>query len=135
VQTSKTAVAQLMRIAWRTVGWICERVMLEQTATRDLFAGLRRIGVDEISIRKGHRYLTVVVDHDSGRLVWAAPGRDRATGERFLDLLGDQRCNQIKLVSSDMASWITRPIAERCPTASVCYDPFHLVALATDALD
>jgi transposase len=135
VQTSKTAVSALMRIAWRTVGWICERVSDEATAARDLFAGLSRIGVDEISIRKGQRYVTVVVDHDSGRLVWAAPGRDRKTVEKFLDRLGDQRCGQIKLVSCDMASWITGPVSERCPNASVCYDPFHLVALATDALD
>ena len=69
VHTNKTAVAELMRIAWRTVGWICERVMAEQQNGRDLFAGLRRIGIDEISIRKGQRYLTVVVDHDTGRLV------------------------------------------------------------------
>jgi transposase len=135
VQTSKTAVSQLMRIAWRTVGWICERVMAEETAKRDLFAGLKRIGVDEISIRRGQRYLTVVVDHDTGRLVWAAPGRDRKTVEKFLDLLGKERCQQIKLVSCDMASWITGPLSQRCPNASVCYDPFHLVQLATDALD
>jgi transposase len=135
VQTSKTAVSQLMRIAWRTVGWICERVMAEETAKRDLFAGLKRIGVDEISIRKGQRYLTIVVDHDTGRLVWAAPGRDRKTVETFLDLLGKERCQQLKLVSCDMASWITGPVSERCPNASVCYDPFHLVQLATDALD
>jgi transposase len=135
VQTSKTAVSQLMRIAWRTVGWICQRVSDEATATRDLFAGLKRIGVDEISIRKGQRYLTVVVDHDTGRLVWAGPGRDRKTVEKFLDLLGKERCHQIKLVSCDMASWITGPLSERCPDASVCYDPFHLVKLSTDALD
>ena len=135
VQASKTAVSQLMRIAWRTVGWICSRVTDEATATRDLFAGLKRIGVDEISIRKGQRYLTVVVDHDSGRLVWAGPGRDRRTVEKFLDLLGKERCHQVKLVSCDMASWITGPVGERCPNASVCYDPFHLVKLATDALD
>ena len=135
VHTNKTAVAELMRIAWRTVGWICERVMAEHRQGRDLFASLKRIGVDEISIRKGHRYLTVVVDHDTGRVVWAAAGRDRATTERFLDLLGDERCKQLKLVSCDMAEWITRPLAERCPNASVCYDPFHLIKLATDALD
>jgi transposase len=76
-----------------------------------------------------------VVDHDTGRLVWAAPGRDRKTVEKFLDLLGKQRCHEIKLVSCDMATWITGPVAERCPNASVCYDPFHLVKLATDALD
>jgi transposase len=135
VHTNKTAVAELMRIAWRTVGWICERVRAEQTKGRDLFAGLKRIGVDEISIRKGQRYLTVVVDHDTGRLVWAAAGRERKTTEKFLDLLGDERCKQLKLVSCDMPSWITGPIVERCPNATVCYDPFHLVKLATDALD
>jgi transposase len=74
VNTSKTAVAQLMRIAWRTVGHICERVCVEAQRDVDLLAGLRRIGIDEISHRKGQRYLTVVVDHDSGRLVLAAAG-------------------------------------------------------------
>ena len=135
VQASKTAVAELMRIAWRTVGWIVTRVSDEALATRDLFSGLTRIGVDEISIRKGQRYLTVVVDHDSGRLVWAGPGRDKATVLKFLDLLGKDRCHQIKLVSCDMATWITGPIGERCPNANVCYDPFHLIKLSTDALD
>ena len=58
VNTSKTAVAELMRIAWRSVGWICARVTAEVQAQRDLFAGLRRLGFDEISIRRGQRYLT-----------------------------------------------------------------------------
>ncbi|MCA1699440.1 MAG: ISL3 family transposase, partial [Actinobacteria bacterium] len=101
----------------------------------DLLAGLRRIGIDEISHRTGQRYLTVVVDHDSGRLVWAAPGRDRKTVEAFLDALGQERCKQIELVSCDMASWIAGPVAERCPGAVRCVDPFHVIALATDALD
>jgi transposase len=124
-----------MRIAWRTVGWICERVMAEQLKGRDMLAGLNRIGIDEIATRKGQRYLTVVVCHDTGRLVWAAAGRDRKTTEKFLDLLADERCKQLRLVSCDMASWITGPVSERCPNATVCYDPFHLVKLATDALD
>jgi transposase len=135
VQASKTAVSQLMRVAWRSVGWICSRVSEEQTQVRDLFAGLKRIGIDEISIRKGQRYLTVVVDHDSGRLVWAGPGREKASVHKFLDLLGNERCHQLELISCDMASWITVPVAERCPHASVCYDPFHLIKLSTDALD
>ena len=80
VNTSKKAVAQLMRVTWRTVGSICERVAAEALSQRDLFAGLKRIGIDDFSYRKGHRYLTVVVDHDTGQLVWAAAGRDRKTG-------------------------------------------------------
>jgi transposase len=135
VQCSKRAVAELLRIAWRTVGSICERVAAEAAGQRDLLAGLRSIGIDEIAHRTGQRYLTVVVDHHTGRLVWAAAGRDRATVERFLDALGEQRCQQIELVSADMASWISGPIAERCPDAVRCVDPFHVVALATDALD
>jgi transposase len=135
VNASKKAVAQLMRVTWRTVGSICARVATEALADRDLFAGLKRIGVDDFSHRKGHRYLTVVVDHDSGRLVWAAPGRDRKTVEKFLDVLGKERCEQLELVSCDMAESIAVAIAQRCPNAIRCVDPFHVIQLATDALD
>jgi transposase len=135
VQCSRRAVAELMRIAWRTVGSICERVAAEAGRDVDLLAGLRWIGIDELSHRVGQRYLTVVVDHHTGRLVWAAPGRDRASVEAFLDALGAKRCRQIELVSADMAAWISGPIAERCPHAVRCVDPFHVVQLATDALD
>ncbi len=135
VNTSKKAVAQLMRVTWRTVGSICERVAAEALAQRDLFAGLKRIGIDDFSHRKGHRYLTVVVDHDTGRLIWAAPGRDRKTVEKFLELLGKERCGQLELVSCDMAESIASAVAERCPNATRCVDPFHVIALATDALD
>ena len=135
VNTSKTAVAELMRIAWRTVGAVIERVAAEAMREVDLLDGLRRIGIDEISHRKGQRYLTVVVDHHTGRLVWAAPGRDRKTVLAFFDALGEERCKQIELVSADMAAWISRPITERVPDAIRCVDPFHVVMLATEALD
>jgi transposase len=135
VNTSKTAVAELMRVAWRSVGGIIERVAAEAVREVDLLDGLRRIGIDEISHRKGHRYLTVVVDHHTGRLVWAAPGRDRKTVLQFFDALGEERCKQIELVSADMAVWISGPIAERVPHAVRCVDPFHVVMLATEALD
>ena len=124
-----------MRVAWRTVGQIVSRVVDEQKGGRDLLAGLTRIGVDEISYRKGQRYLTVVIDHDSGRLVWASDGRDKKTVHRFFDDLGEERCSEIELVSCDMASWITGPVEDRCPQAEVCLDAFHVVQLATDALD
>lgn len=77
--TSKTAVVELMRIAWRTVGAIAARVVADARIARDPFDGLSRIGIDEISYRRGHKYLMVVVDHDTGRLVWAAEGHDRKT--------------------------------------------------------
>ena len=134
-QCSKTAVVELMRIAWRTVGAIVARVSADIDARVDRLAGLRRIGIDEISYKRGHRYLTVVVDHDSGALVWAAPGRDEATLRRFFDLLGAERAAQITHVSADAAEWIAAVVAERCPNAVRCADAFHVVAWATDALD
>ena len=134
-QCSKRAVSELMRIAWLSVGRILTRVAAEKRAGFDPLDHLRRIGIDEISHRKGHRYLTVVVDHDSGLLVWAAPGRDRKTVRRFFDLLGPERCARVELVSADGAPWIEEVVAERCPQASLCLDPFHVVQWATAALD
>jgi transposase len=133
--TSKTAVVALLRIAWATVGVIIARVVAEARSRRDPFEGLRRIGIDEISYKKGHRYLTVVVDHDTGNLVWAGVGRDKATLRRFFDELGERRCPKVKLVSCDAAEWIADVVRERCPKATICLDAFHLVKWITDALD
>jgi transposase len=133
---SKTAVCELMRISWYTVGRIIERVVAElEAAGGDRLDGLRRIGIDELSYRKGQRYISVVVDHDTGRLVWAAEGRDRKTVERFFAELGEERSGRVELVSSDLGEWITRVVPERCPQATLCLDPYHVVALATRALD
>ena len=132
---SKSAVAELMRVAWRTVGRIITRVVVERERERDLLDGLKRIGIDEFSYRKGQRYLIVVVDHDSGRLVWAANGRDEKTLTRFFEALGKERCAQITHVSADAASWISNVVVKHCPNAVRCMDPFHVIAWATDALD
>ena len=134
-RASKTAVSDLLRVTWRTVGAIVTRVVADIDTQVDRFEGLRRVGIDEISYKRGHKYLTVVVDHDSGRLVWAAPGRDEATLRRFFDALGEQRCEQITHVSADAAPWIARVVDAYCPAAVRCADPFHLVKWATEALD
>jgi transposase len=134
-QCSKSAVVELMRIAWRTVGAIITRVWADTAGEVDLFAGLRRIGVDEISYKRNYKYLTIVVDHDTGRLVWAGTGRDKATLGAFFDALGPERCAQITHVSADGADWIAAAVTERCPGAVRCADPFHVVRWATDALD
>lgn len=132
---SKTTVRELMRIAWPTVGAIITRVQTDLDAGSDRLAGLRRIGIDEISYRKGQRYLTVVVDHDTARLVWAAPGHDTATLGRFFTELGPARSAALTHVSADAAPWIAATLARRCPTAIRCIDPFHVVKWATEALD
>ncbi len=134
-RTSKSTLEVLLRIAWRTVGAIVTRVVAEGVAARDPLQGLRRIGIDEISYKKGHRYITIVVDHDTGRLVWAAPGRDRKTLDAFFTALGETRCAAVTHVSADAAQWIADEVAAHCPNAVRCADPFHIVAWAGDALD
>ena len=93
------------------------------------------MGIDEVSYKKGHRYLVVVVDHDTGRLVWAEPGRDKATLKRFFDALGKSRSAKLREVSADGADWIAEVVASRCLNARMSMDAFHVVAWATDALD
>lgn len=142
VRTSKAAVTELMRIAWRTVGAIIDRVWARLDAEHGgpigtRLDGLTRIGIDEISYRRGHLYLTVVVDHDTGHLVWAEPGRDRATLHRFFDDLdadGADRSRLITHVTADSATWITEVVTTRCPDAVQCADPFHVVKWANQAL-
>jgi transposase len=133
---SKTAITRLLRIGWATVGAIVARVSADaDAAAADRLDGLTRIGIDEISYKRHHRYLTVVVDHDTRRLVWAAEGRSKATLAAFFDQLGPRRCAQIDLVSADGADWIFHAVQDHCPNAAICLDPFHVVAWAGKALD
>jgi transposase len=134
-QMSKTAVTELLRIGWLTVGAIVARFWADCEKLQDRFAGVRRLGIDEVSYKRGQRYLTVVVDHDTGHLLWAAPGRDSATLQQFFDLLGPARCAQITHVSADGAPYISTVVKGSCPNAVRCADPFHVVAWATEALD
>lgn len=125
----------LLRIAWRTVAAIVTRVVADARDTNDLLAGLSRIGIDEIAYRKGHRYLTCVVDHTTGRLVWAAEGRNTETLGRFFDQLGAERATLLTHVSCDGADWIHALVRQRAPQALICLDAFHVVAWALKALD
>lgn len=134
-RTAASTVGELLRISWRAVTGIAARVVADTARTADRLAGLRRIGIDEVAYRKGQRYLTVVVDHDTGRLLWARAGRDKATVGAFFDELGPERAAQLTHVSADAAEWINSVVAERAPQAVRCLDPYHLVAWATDALD
>ncbi len=129
-----STVAQLLRVTWRTVTAIVTRVVADLAGRVDQLDRLRRIGIDEIAHRKGQRYLTCVIDHDTGRLVWAAPGRDMATLDVFFDELGS-RSEALTHVSADAADWIHTVVADRAPQAIRCLDPFHVVAWATDAVD
>ena len=132
----KTAIARLCRVSWRTVGRACERVVASELDP-DRLEELFRIGVDEISWRKHHKYLTLVVDHDRGCVIWGAKGRDAKTLDAFFDELGPERSALIEAVSLDLGPAYLRSVGAdgHAPQAVVCADPFHLVKLVGDALD
>jgi transposase len=132
-QMAKDPIARLMRIAWDTVGRIVDRVVAERLDGGRLH-GLARIGVDEVSYRRRHRYLTVVADHDSGRIVWVRKGRNSATLQAFFDELGDRR-QSIRAVSIDMSGDYQRAIRQAAPQAEIAFDPFHVVRVGADAVD
>lgn len=130
----KTAICRLIRIDWDTVGRIIERVMATGLDANRL-DGLFEIGVDEVSWRKGHRYITMVSNHRTGRFVWGAEGKDAATLDSFFDELGTERSEAISAVSMDMGPAFAKSAKAHATKAILCYDPFHVVQLATNALD
>ena len=76
-----------------------------------------------------------MVDHDSGRQVWAGKGANQDTLRSFFDALGPERCARLSHISCDGAEWMHDVMAEKAPQALVCLDPYHVVSWATKALD
>lgn len=133
--TDKTTVTKLLRTSWETVAGIVGRVVAEHVDSRRL-ENIYRIGVDEVSYRKGHRYLTVVADHDrEGAVIWAGEGRDHTVLEEFYDLLGEDGCAGLEAVSLDMGGAYKKATDTKAPQARQCVDPFHVVKLANEAID
>jgi len=132
--TDRTQVHRLLGISWETVGSIVERVVARRLDPGRL-SGLRRIGIDEFSYRKRHRYLTLVVDHDRGRVVWAGEGRSAETLAPFFALLGPEGCRALELVTIDLSAAYLKAVREALPQAEIVFDRFHVQRLAADALD
>jgi transposase len=132
-QMAATPIAGLLRIGWVTVGRIVERVVADHLDETRL-QGLVCIGVDEISYRRHERYLTSVVDHEAGAIVWCSAGRNYATLQRFFTELGDRK-DSIRAVSIDMSGGYEKAIREQVPDAEIAFDPFHVCRLASRATD
>ena len=115
-RTDKTTITRLLRVSWEAVASIVTDVVGE-LLDESRFKGLTRIGVDEVSYRKGHRYLTVVADHDQqGRAVWAHEGKNAATLMAFFDELGPDRVAKLEAISLDWGSPSRRPPLRKRPT-------------------
>lgn len=129
-----TAAAETMRISWPTVGAITRRVV-ERVQDGDDLDGLTVIGIDELSYRRHHEYVTIVVDHLRHRVVWAHSGKNAATVKQFFDDLGPERAASIEVVTIDMSGAYIKAVTEAAPNARIVFDRFHVQRLAHDALD
>lgn len=133
-RTDATSITKLVRISWRTVGRIIERVVADELDPGRL-DGLFEIGVDEISWRKHHNYVTLVADHRTGKVVWGDEGKSAKTLDGFFSELGPERCGQLSAISMDMGLAFSKSATEHAPKATICLDPFHVVALGTKAIE
>jgi transposase len=133
-RTDKSTICRLVRINWRTVGRIIERVTkdeLDPDRLEDLFD----IGIDEVSWRKQHRYLTLVCDHQRRRVVWGVEGAGEKAADTFFEELGAERSAKVRAISLDMGPGYAKSARKHAPQARICIDSYHVVALATKALD
>jgi transposase len=179
-KTDKTATCRLTRIDWRTVGNVIDRVAGEQL-DGDRLDGLFEISVDEVAWRKGHRYLTLVADHRTSRVVWGCEGKGQAAAEEFFDALDPPdtesdtadpppaimvpfgpastvpagtgipagrldhgldlhpglyaRASRLTAISMDMTGGYAAAVRARAPQAEIVIDNYHVVQLATKALE
>jgi transposase len=185
-KTDKTAICRLVRIDWETVGRIIKRVgdeLLPADRLKDLF----NISLDEVAWRKGHKYLTLIGDHDQGCVVWGTEGKGQAAADEFFDALdpppaeppahagpaswepqpaimvpfgpcptvpaghgihgawlqaGEEidprllaRASRLRAVSMDMTGGYAASVRTHASQATIAIDNYHVVALATKALD
>lgn len=133
---TKSAVSKRMRIDWKTVGNILNRVshvLQPDPAVR--CENLVRIGIDETSYKKGHKYLTVITDHDTGQAVWCHENTGIEVLSSFFESLTREQRDSIEVVTCDGARWIKTCVDKYLPNADRCVDPFHVIQWVNDSLD
>jgi len=132
-----TVVAQRHRLSWGAVRRLELAYMEQLWAKHPPAKRIRAMGVDEVSIKKGHRYAIVVADLDRQRPIWMSesPGRAEEDMDRFFDDLGPRRAARIKLAVMDMWKPFRNSTAAHAPNARFVFDKFHVLRHLSDALD
>ena len=132
----RSTTSYFMRVDWETVGRCVNRTLhnLEPERSR-ILDGLVNIGIDETSYKKGHKYITVIVNHDTNTVVWASEDHGKSVLEKFYKQLTPEQLSSFKVVTGDGARWITDCVNEYTPNCARCVDSFHVVEWAMAALD
>lgn len=125
-------VARHLDVSWDTIKEIHKRYLQRHFAKPKL-KRLRCLAIDEISIGKGHRYLTVVLDLDSGAVVFVGDGKGAAALEPFWKRLKASHA-RIQAVATDMGSSYVKAVHEHLPQAVHVLDHFHVIKLYNEHL-
>jgi transposase len=99
------------------------------------FNGLKHIGIDETSYKKGHKYITVIVDHDTNSVIWVHERHGKEVLRGFFEQLSEEQRASIECVTADGARWISETMEEYIPSAHLCLDSYHMVEWAQAAID
>ena len=131
---SVSEVAEHLNLDPKTVKAI-DKAALETGFGKTRYEGLRRLAIDEIAVRKGHSYMTVVLDYDTGRVVWMGEGRQIATLDAFFEAMSREQRQQIEAVAIDMWDAYVHAVQHWCPQADIVFDLFHVVKAFNKVID
>lgn len=112
-----------------------DKTFLEKEFGATDYTGLRILAIDEIAVRRGHRYLTVVLDYETGRVVWMGRDRNKETLSPFFQGMTETQRAQIQAVALDMWDPYINCIRRWCPEAKIVFDLFHIVKEFNKAID
>lgn len=132
---SVTAVADHLDLDPKTVKAIDKAALKTEFGTTR-YQGLRRLAIDEIALKKGQRdYMTVVLDYDTGRVVWMGPGHGVTALDAFFEPMPTQVRQHIEAVAIDMWDPYIKAIRPWCPRADIVFDLFHVVRAFNQIID
>ena len=128
-------VATEYKLDWHTVKALDKEYMAKQLAANPI-AAPRVIGIDEISIKKGHEYRIIVSDVERKRPIWfGGVDRSEESLDKFFEWLGEKKTNKIKLALMDMWKAFEKSTLKNAPGVAILYDKFHIMKHLGDAMD
>jgi transposase len=136
-ETTISAVSRQLSLSWNAIDGIMQRAVKRGLARRDDKAIHKRLGVDETAFRKGHDYVTVVADQDSGHVIHVASDRKKESLENFYKSLSSQQLNAVECVSMDMWQGFVgaTKICVLDADKKIAFDKFHVAQYLGDAVD
>ncbi len=129
-----TEVAEHLNLNWKTVRNIDKAFLMEQYGEID-YSNLRILAVDEIAVRKGHNYMTVVLDYETGRVVWMGKDRKSDTLKEFFNGMTDEQKQNLEAIAMDMWNPFIRAVKETVPHVKIVFDLFHVVSAFNKVID